>query len=308
MKLSIIIPTYNKAEHLDTLLHSLARQEFSPAEFELIIVNDGSTDHTEAVIVRHKGQFKHFRALYQKNQGVGSARNTGIDLARGELIAFLADDYILSSAYCARMVAVLADPAVLGVRPDMGSVGSSAVEHIQLNRLRLMLWTGIHDEWPPLSAPPMALPLPQTATRMKRVCVWAGAAMMRRSLFARYGKFRTDLETGEDMEFALRLAADGIRMHFLPITLVHVSFRQGVLANLKRDYQYMANDQLIRADENHAVRHVSDEQPDSMPVRVFMSTVISLCMADSVWRLVQMLPYVVLSKCAQTIAWLRYRS
>lgn len=88
-KVSVIIPTYNRASYLKEAIESVLAQTYK--DFELIIVDDGSTDNTEEVV----RSFDDERIIYKKKQREGhpgKTRNVGLDLARGEYIAFLDDD------------------------------------------------------------------------------------------------------------------------------------------------------------------------------------------------------------------------
>ena len=88
MKFSIVIPTYNKANTIEQALDSIYDQTVN--NFEIIVVNDGSTDNILDVLDRYD---KPVRVISQENKGVSVARNTGIDHAVGEYICFLdADD------------------------------------------------------------------------------------------------------------------------------------------------------------------------------------------------------------------------
>jgi len=86
--ISIVIPTYNRADRLREAIQSVVDQTFS--DWELIIVDDGSTDSTEKVV----GSFDDDRiyCFRQENKGVSAARNLGILAARGDLVAFLDSD------------------------------------------------------------------------------------------------------------------------------------------------------------------------------------------------------------------------
>jgi len=89
MYLSIVVPLFNKAGYIRRALDSVARQTFG--DFEVIIVDDGSTDGGEKIAGSYPDA--RFRVIYQENQGPGAARNAGIAEATGELTAFLdADD------------------------------------------------------------------------------------------------------------------------------------------------------------------------------------------------------------------------
>lgn len=93
--ISVVVATYNRGEALVTLLQALTHQTIPHQDYELIIVNDGSTDQTEALVERFKADRQvRITLLYQKNKGPAAARNTGIRQAAGEIIAFTDDDCI----------------------------------------------------------------------------------------------------------------------------------------------------------------------------------------------------------------------
>ena len=87
-KISIIIPTYNSAQYICEAIESVLNQTYK--DFEIIVVDDGSTDNTKEVIKPYLNKIKY---IYQQNSGPSAARNRGIKEAKGEYIAFLdADD------------------------------------------------------------------------------------------------------------------------------------------------------------------------------------------------------------------------
>ena len=87
---SVIIPLYNKADHIENTINSVLNQTFT--DYEIVIVNDESTDQSEAIVRRLND--KRIQIYNQKNQGVSVARNLGIQKSIGKLVAFLdADDY-----------------------------------------------------------------------------------------------------------------------------------------------------------------------------------------------------------------------
>lgn len=90
MLISVVIPLYNKANTVKRALDSVLKQSVLP--LEIIVVNDGSSDGSELVVQRLDYSF--IRLIHQKNSGVSAARNKGIEVAKGDWIAFLdADDY-----------------------------------------------------------------------------------------------------------------------------------------------------------------------------------------------------------------------
>ncbi len=94
-KISIIVPCYNQVQYLDEALQSVLDQTYQ--DWECIIVNDGSTDHTEEVARKWVSKDSRFIYLKKENGGLSSARNTGIIMAKGAYILPLdADDRIAS--------------------------------------------------------------------------------------------------------------------------------------------------------------------------------------------------------------------
>ena len=93
-RLSIIIPVYNAEDYLDRCLHSILEQEFS--SYEVILVDDGSSDASPLICDRYSSTDPRFRTVHKPNGGVSSARNMGLELAKGEYIMFLdSDDTLL---------------------------------------------------------------------------------------------------------------------------------------------------------------------------------------------------------------------
>lgn len=91
--LSIIIPVYQAKQYLGKCIDSIRMQQFS--DFELILVDDGSNDGSELLCDEYAEKDNRIRSIHQTNQGVSSARNTGLVYARGKYIAFVdADDWV----------------------------------------------------------------------------------------------------------------------------------------------------------------------------------------------------------------------
>lgn len=102
-RVSVIIPTYNCSQYIAEAIDSVLNQSF--LDFELIIVNDGSTDDTEEIISRYlNNPSDKIRYINQENRGLAAARNTGIRRSSGEFIAFLdADDLWLPNKLSAQI-------------------------------------------------------------------------------------------------------------------------------------------------------------------------------------------------------------
>ena len=98
MKLSIIMPVYNTEQFLDRSINSILNQTFR--DWELILVNDGSTDGSLRICEKYAGLDSRIKVINQQNAGAGAARNAGISVAKGEYLAFPdSDDWLEESAY-----------------------------------------------------------------------------------------------------------------------------------------------------------------------------------------------------------------
>lgn len=93
---SIIIPTYNRANLLPIAIESVLKQSFS--DWELLVVDDGSTDETAALMQEYCSNDSRIKSIFQTNAERSAARNNGINQANGKYICFLdSDDYFLNS-------------------------------------------------------------------------------------------------------------------------------------------------------------------------------------------------------------------
>ncbi|MGB9605347.1 MAG: glycosyltransferase family 2 protein [Bryobacteraceae bacterium] len=181
MRISVIIPTYNCAPFLGQAIESVLGQT-RPVD-EILVVDDGSTDETEAVV---RSFAPKLRYIQQSNQGVSQARNTAIQEATGDLIAFLdADDWWLpdkirrqEEAMRGRPDAVLCYTGVLDYLPD-GSVRSKPAPDPQ----RL---------WPQL--------------RLRQCLGPPSSWVVRKESLVEAGGFRRQMRACEDWELLVRLA------------------------------------------------------------------------------------------------------
>ena len=113
---SFIIPCYNASPTLEATLNSVLLQEYK--NYEVIMIDDGSTDNTPEIIKKYESYDVRFRSFRQSNQGVSGARNKGAELAKGELLAFLdADDILYKNSVSERVKAFVneSDTFLLGV-------------------------------------------------------------------------------------------------------------------------------------------------------------------------------------------------
>ena len=132
MKISIIIPVYNTDKYLEECLNSVLNQDYS--DFEVLVIDDGSTDKSLSIIERYTNKYTNVYCFHQNNQGVGAARNLGLDHARGDFICFVDSDDAIANNYCSYLLNIIgnADIAVAGRDKyiDNVYVGTKTSDHI----------------------------------------------------------------------------------------------------------------------------------------------------------------------------------
>lgn len=104
MDISIVIPTYNRKDRLKLCLESLFQQNYLQDNFEIIIVDDGSTDGTAQMLKALSNNYSNLRYFSQPHKGPAAARNLGIKEARAEIIGFTDNDCILKSDWVRKMM------------------------------------------------------------------------------------------------------------------------------------------------------------------------------------------------------------
>lgn len=117
--ISVIVPVYNAEKHLCRCIDSILAQTMS--DFELLLINDGSKDNSGTICDEYATRDYRISVFHKENGGASSARNVGLDKAKGEWIAFIdSDDYVLSTFLSTHVQLIQdgADLCVLGIIPD----------------------------------------------------------------------------------------------------------------------------------------------------------------------------------------------
>jgi hypothetical protein len=177
---SVVIPTYNYGRYVGEAIDSALAQSAPP--HEVIVVDDGSTDDTPAVLARYAGRV---RVIRQANAGLSAARNAGIRAAGGEWVAFLDSD----DAFHPRKLEL--QLAAAARRPDLHLIATDAFSAEPL------AWAAADD--PPLAA----VSAPDIAVR---TVFPPSSVLARRACFAAVGLFDPDLRSVEDRDMWVRVA------------------------------------------------------------------------------------------------------
>ena len=145
--ISVIIPVHNVENHVEACIASVQRQTMT--DFEAIVVDDGSTDHSAEILRKAIDGDQRFQIVSQENCGLGAARNAGLDLARGDYIAFLDGDDRYAPGYLFQLYRALeesgADWVACGVR--YCSSDGSEVDHSAIHGLAGLHSSGRCTRW-----------------------------------------------------------------------------------------------------------------------------------------------------------------
>lgn len=224
-EISVILPTYNRAQLAATAVQSVLDQTFT--DFELIVIDDGSTDNTEAVI----NEFDDPRIIYikQENGGVAAACNTGLARAEGKWIAFLdSDDRYLPRKFEFQMAAVRN-------MPEAGLIYGRYYGTTTIREEKTITGRCFGDF--PLEALLIG-PIFHKST-----------SMMRRDLLEQVGYFDTQFWVGEEWELTLRMALTQCKFVCVYEPLAVIQIQE---VSLSRDIHKHAENGRIALDKTFA--------------------------------------------------------
>ncbi|RMF27636.1 MAG: glycosyltransferase [Cyanobacteria bacterium J083] len=185
-QVSIVIPTYNCDRYISQAIESVLNQ--TDCDSEIIVIDDGSTDQTKAILSQYGNQIKY---IWQRNQGVSIARNHGLKIAQADLILFLdADDYLIPGKLSKQI-------ALFNFQPNLGIVhsGWQKVDATGKAIINICLWEKI--------------PLLNLETWLQWKPILPSAMMFRREWLIKVGGFDSRFPPAEDVDLVLRLALKG---------------------------------------------------------------------------------------------------
>lgn len=221
VRISVIVPTYNRAHYLKAALNSVLHQTCPP--HEVIVIDDGSTDETRAVVAAMAGPVRY---MYQDNRGPAAARNLGLRAARGEWIAFNdSDDLWVSEKLQWQVEFLRRHPGVDFVfGPLSNFTGEIADGNPEVRDQYVVRYLRDHADNLTKSYEILLQdnPIPTPAVLFRRACLDT------------VGYFNEELRCCEDYEYWLRFAAY-CRMGYLDKVLIH---RRIHPQNLIHDYVF----------------------------------------------------------------------
>ncbi len=231
---SIIIPSYNRANQLERCITSLLGLDYTAQCLELIVVDDASTDET-ATMLQNLAQQAAAQGLaiqvihHTSQQGVAKSRNTGAEAAHHELLAYIDSDCVASPSWLTELVPALQDTRLGAV----GGMIRAYERHSMLGRYedeRSSLFMGTRPQQVRLEGPHTYLP---TAN-----------LLVRRALLHELGGF-APLKFGEDVDFCHRLLATGSQIVYLPQGIVYHDYRTTLRAFLSTRISYASSEAAL---------------------------------------------------------------
>ena len=219
MAVSIIVATYNRATLLDECLGHLGRQRFRAGD-EVMVVDNGSTDDTAAVVARHRsGYAVPLHLLHEPLPGKSRAIARALIAAAGDVLAFTDDDVNVDDGWLDAVRAAMADPDVALMGGPVAPRWHPAVPQ-WIRRAR--------ERHPRLGAPLALLDYGDRPAALGPRTVLGANMAVRRQLFtelggfpSHLGKLRGTLLSGEDHELCRRVQSAGFRAMYFPGAVVH---------------------------------------------------------------------------------------
>lgn len=249
-RISVLLPTYNRANYLAETISSVLAQTFD--DFELVIVDDGSTDSTRALVESYTDP--RIRYIYRSNRGVSAALNTAWRAAQGEYVAMIGSDDVWLPGQIETLLRLIAP------NPSLGLVYARAQAMNVQGELQ-----------PQILGSDMKFPNDPLASLLYGDCICGLACLIRRSILEQVGGFDESLIANEDWDLWIRMAEitrfayhneilARYRMHATSLTGKRsVHYRRVVLDRVRLIQDYYARPNLsasARSVQSLALRNV----------------------------------------------------
>jgi GT2 family glycosyltransferase len=245
---SVVLGTYNRCEMLPMALRSLMEQEAGALRYEVIVVDNNSTDRTrtvvEEMIPAHSGRLRY---LFDGRQGVSNARNTGIAAASAPVVAFTDDDIRVSANW------VRTIKSYLDRHPGIDYIGGKV---LPLWPRRPPAWLLDKRSWAPLALTDYGDEEFETGVH-RPVCLVGASLAVRRTALERAGGFSPHFLRCEDHELQLRMWRAGSCGAYVPELVVHADIQSERLGKAYHRRWYGTNGQ-----EHARMRWAESLEPD----------------------------------------------
>ncbi len=210
MFISIIICTYNRADILEKCLASLLTQTTASSEFEVLVIDNNSKDHTAEVAKAYAPKFENYKLIKELNQGLSYARNTGFKVALTDWIVYLDDDAKARPTFVENIIKIAKENT-------FSSFGGIDIPY----------YPELKPYWFKDKYIQSRLPYDKTTQIKKHEFITGFAMIIHKRLFKKYGSFSVNLGMngnkiayGEETEFQVRLHANNEPIGYVPSIVV----------------------------------------------------------------------------------------
>jgi len=223
-KYSIIIPCFNRADEVAELLESISQLKFDPAQFEIIISDDGSTDNTKKLVEQNKSKLQcDLIYLTQNNSGPGAARNHAMENANGDFFIFIDSDVTLSADWLFHIDLTLVEKKAdaFGGPDSYREDFSPFLKAVNYSMTSFITTGGLRGK---------------KGKKLARFYPRSFNMGLSRELWKKIGGFGS-LRHGQDIEFSHRIIESGAQVIFIDQAVVYHKRR----TNLRRFYKQVFN-------------------------------------------------------------------
>ena len=224
---SIIIPVHNRPEDIDRCLQSIAQLDYPKSKLETIVVDDASSDHTPNVVSRRDAKL----LVMSKNRGASFCRNRGAEAAKGELLAFVDSDCLVSSGWLLELVPAFQNQAVaiLGGSID-GYYQASSLDKYEQVKSSLRVGNRLR----------------RSDADDKSFYVPSCNMLVRKAEFLGSGGFDEGLRVGEDVDLCWRMQDTGVVLEYRPKGSVFHKHRAKWKSFCRRRFDYGTSEPLLQ--------------------------------------------------------------
>jgi glycosyltransferase involved in cell wall biosynthesis len=224
MHVSVIIPTYNRAEKAIRIMRDLEPQMLD--HFELIVVIDGSKDDTFKRIQSQTWNIKNLYVINQENKGRAGARNAGVAAAKGDVLIFIDDDIIVTDNFLLGHLEAHRDNDIV--------VGALESADIYGNREMLLFSNYLNTKWTANLHSKDRLPY-----------ISAANFSIKKDLFLKFNGFDGRLNDFEDLDLAYRLNVAGQEIYYSKIIVAKVPLNEKFIESIQRLKEYKKGREIL---------------------------------------------------------------
>lgn len=223
-RFSVIIPSYNRADEVVDLIQSLQAQTFGHARFEVLIVDDGSTDDTEGKVGELSAQVDFRLCFFRRDhEGPGPARNYGMSQAQGAYFLFIDSDCLADAEWLKEINSAITneDPDAFGGPDSVLANFSPFQKAIDYSMTSFLTTGGMRGH---------------SKKRLAKFYPRSFNMGIRREIYNKLGGM-SNLRHGQDIEFSRRIVSSGAKVIYIPNAIVYHKRR----ANLRKFFRQMFN-------------------------------------------------------------------